>query len=247
MTLKDWQKQYLKIKKTFRYSQELDQESALILDSIIKKPVSLKNIEKIIQGKTVFVIGAGPSLSSSIQFLKKFKNVPKIVADGAAVALTENHIVSHIVVTDLDGDEKTLKQLGKTKTIFIVHAHGDNIEKLPFSENFQNCLGTTQVIPVGSVKNFGGFTDGDRCVFLARYFGAKNIILVGMDFGNKIGKYSQTKDSDRKVKLKKLATGKKLLEWLASKNQRGLFTIGTTPILGFKKINFDQINDIIIT
>lgn len=246
MTLEEWRKQYFMIKKTFGYSEELDQESAIILDSIIRKPVSLRKIEKIIKGKTVFVIGSGPSLPSNMDVLKKFREIPKIVADGAAVAMAENHIIPEIVVTDLDGDEKTLKQLGKKKTIFVVHAHGDNIGRLPFSENFKNCLGTTQVMPFGKVKNFGGFTDGDRCVFLAKYFGAKNIILVGMDFGKKIGRYSQTKDSERRLKLKKLRIGKRLLEWLASKNQIGLFTTGDA-ISGFKTIKKEQIKDIIIT
>ena len=44
-------------------------------------------------------------------------------------------------------------------------------------------------MPTNNVYNFGGFTDGDRSVFLAEELGASQIILVGMDLGNKIGKY----------------------------------------------------------
>ena len=37
-----------------------------------------------------------------------------------------------------------------------------------------------------------------------------------MDFGKKIGKYSETRRSDRKRKLMKLKRGESLLEWLSS-------------------------------
>ena len=60
-------------------------------------------------------------------------------------------------------------------------------------KKMKNCIGTTQTNPFNKVQNFGGFTDGDRGVFLASYFNAKKIILFGMDFGNQIGKFSNTK------------------------------------------------------
>ena len=39
--------------------------------------------------------------------------------------------------------KKSLKKIAK-KSIFVVHAHGDNIEKLEFVKKFKNCVGTTQ-------------------------------------------------------------------------------------------------------
>ena len=102
------------------------------------------------------------------------------------------------------------------KSIFIVHAHEDNIEKLEFAKKFKKCIGTTQSNPFNKIQNFGGFTDGDRGVFLANHFDAKKIILFGMDFGEKIGMYSNTKKSDRKIKLMKLHRGELLLEWLSN-------------------------------
>src|SRR3989304_4366110 len=111
-----------------------------------------------------------------------------------------------------------IKKIGKGKTIMVVHAHGDNFDKLELVSKFKNCIGTTEAKSFGKIHNFGGFTDGDRCVFLAKHFKAKKIILFGMDFGNKIGKYSKTKITSKKTKIKKLRRGKKLLEWIASKN-----------------------------
>ena len=96
-----------------------------------------------------------------------------------------------------------MKKIGKTKSIFVVHAHGDNIQKLEFVKNFKNCIGTTQSTPFDKIQNFGGFTDGDRGVFLANHFQAKKIILFGMDFGERIGKFSETKKR-QKNKIKKI-------------------------------------------
>ncbi|HET6517666.1 MAG TPA: 6-hydroxymethylpterin diphosphokinase MptE-like protein [Nitrosopumilaceae archaeon] len=240
MAIAGWEKKYNEIIKEFGYDKQQDHESAILLDLIIKNPVQLKKIRKIISKRSVFVIGAGPSLSTSIQYLKKYSKIPKIVADSATKPLLENKIKIDIVVTDLDGDEKAIKKIGKSNSIMVTHAHGDNIAKLQIVENFKNCLGTTQAKPFGKIQNFGGFTDGDRGVFLAHYFGAKNIILIGMDFGKVIGKCSKTKKSERKIKLKKLNRGKKLLEWLATKRRSGLYTTSKS-IRGFKKISFKEI------
>jgi len=240
-----WEKRYLLILKELGYSQKKDRESAIILDSILKKTNTTEKILKLIEGKTVFVIGSGPSLSNAIPKLKKLKKSIKIAADSSLKPLVDNGIIPDIVVTDLDGNENTIKKIAKTKSIFIIHAHGDNIEKLELVKKIRNCIGTTQSNPFNKIQNFGGFTDGDRGVFLANYFGAKKIILFGMDFGNRIGKFSNTKNSDRKIKLKKLEIGENLLIWLSTITKSELFTT-SKPIKGFKKISYKDL-DIIIT
>jgi len=245
MMISGWKKRYLLILKELGYSQKKDRESAIILDSILKKTNTTGKILKLIEGKTVFVIGSGPSLSNAIPKLKKLKKSIKIAADSSLKPLVDNGIIPDIVVTDLDGDENTIKKIAKTKSIFIIHAHGDNIEKLELVKKIRNCIGTTQSNPFNKIQNFGGFTDGDRGVFLANYFGAKKIILFGMDFGDRIGKFSNTKNSDRKIKLKKLEIGENLLIWLSTITKSELFTT-SKPIKGFKKISYKDL-DIIIT
>ena len=162
------------------------------------------------------------------------KNVVKIVADGAVRALLEKNIKPDILVTDLDGDLKSIEKIGKTKIPIIVHAHGDNYEKLEIVKKFRNVVGSTQTKKIGKVENFGGFTDGDRCVFLAEYFNASKIVLIGMDFGHKIGKYSKHRIVDRKIKIKKLKFGKKIVEWIGTKSKADLFS--TNRIKGYKII-----------
>ena len=243
MTIIGWESKYREILKDFGYSRKKDSQSCKLLDSLLPKKTKIKKIRDLIENKPIFVIGAGPSLQSCIPILKKHKKITKIVADGATKAIIENGLKPDIVVTDLDGDITSLKKAGRTNTIMVVHAHGDNSEKIHFVKNFRNCIGTTQTKPVGKVKNFGGFTDGDRCVFLANHFKAKKIILFGMDFGTRIGRYSKTRVVDRNIKIAKLQRGKKLLEWLAQKSQSELYS--TTRIEGFMKINFQDIDNVI--
>ena len=244
MNLKGWQKKYLEILSEFNYDRSREIRSAKILDSLIKTRLPLSKLERKIRNKTVFVIGAGPSLVSSLPQIKKFKKFTMIVADGATQALIENQIMPDIVVTDLDGNMDYLKKASKSNSIMIVHSHGDNINKLPYAISFKHCLGTTEDKPIGRIRNFGGFTDGDRCVFLANHFGASRIILIGMDFGTSIGKYSKEGIHKKEIKLEKLRKGKSLLEWLASGSNAELYTT-SKPIEGFKNIEFTDLQKLV--
>ena len=240
-----WKKRYSDILKEFKYSEKKDIESAIQLNSFLKKSNINEKIIRLIEGKTVFVIGSGPSLLRAIPRLQNYKKSIKIAADSSLKILIENGVIPDIIITDLDGDESTLKKIAKTRSIFVVHAHGDNIEKLKLAKNFKNCIGTTQSNPFDKIQNFGGFTDGDRGVFLANHFKAKKIILFGMDFGKRIGKFSNTKKIEKKTKLMKLKKGESLLEWLSTIAKSELFTTSKS-IKGFKKISYKEL-DIIIT
>ena len=67
--------------------------------------------------------------------------------------------------------------------------------------------------------NFGGFTDGDRAMFLAIELGAREMVLAGMDFGTVVTKYSrpdidgETGPADE-IKTKKLIYAERLLNWI---------------------------------
>jgi hypothetical protein len=243
MTILGWESKYKEILKDFGYSRKKDNQSRKLLDSLLPKKNPIGKIRDLIENKPVFIVGAGPSLPSCISILKKYKKITKIIADGATRAIIENGLKPDIVVTDLDGDITSLKKAGRTNTLMVVHAHGDNTNKIHLVKNFKNCIGTTQTKPVGRVYNFGGFTDGDRCVFLASHFKAKKIILLGMDFGTRIGKYSKISVVNRNTKIAKLRRGKKLLEWLVQKSKSEFYS--TTKIEGFTKINLRNIDNII--
>ena len=229
-----WKTKLKEIRKEFGYKERDDFLSAKRLNSMLENTFSKKQLQDLIEDKTIFIIGAGPSLSKSLVYIKKCKNVTKIVADGAVRALLEKGIKADILVTDLDGDLNSIKKIGRTDTPIIVHAHGDNYDKLEIVKEFCNVIGSTQTDRFGKMVNFGGFTDGDRCVFLAEFFNAKKIVLVGMDFGQEIGKYSKHRIINRKTKIMKLKFGKRILEWFATKSKADLYS--TKKIKGYKMI-----------
>ncbi|MEW6603797.1 MAG: 6-hydroxymethylpterin diphosphokinase MptE-like protein [Thermoproteota archaeon] len=237
MKFAEWFPYYQGIRAEFGYSTEQDQEAARILSGMIKKKaLDPKVLEKKIKGKNVIVIGAGPSLedSKTFKFIKKNKAAVKIAADGAVQFLIENKVKPDIVVTDLDGDPAALQKAEKGGAIMVVHAHGDNTIMLKkLVPKFKKLVGSTQVMPVENVHNFGGFTDGDRAVFLAEEFGAKKIVLVGMDFGDSIGKYSKKKVKDAELKKQKMHAGRRLLEMLAKQSRSELADTAKKPIKGF--------------
>lgn len=235
MRFTEWFPYYQEIRQQFHYSTEKDQEAANLLSRLIKrKALDLKTIENKIVGRRIIVIGAGPGLESNINFIKRDRNSVKIAADDTVRALIENNITPDIVLTDLDGDISFLRKADKRGSVMVVHAHGDNIDALKkVVPTLQHVIGSTQVMPVTNVYNFGGFTDGDRCVFLADELGAKEIIMVGMELGDDIGKYSKTPIEDFELKKQKLKSGKRLLQMLAKHSNSMLFDTSEKPVKGF--------------
>ena len=235
----DWFPYYQDIRQQFGYSTEKDQNAASILSNMLKKKsLDLKMLRRKIAGRHVMVIGAGDSLIRNIKFVKKNRKFVKIVADGATEALIENHIKPDVVVTDLDGDTSFLRKAERVGAIIVVHGHGDNIEELKkIVPTLRRVIGTTQVMPVENVYNFGGFTDGDRCVFLADEFGAEEIVLVGMEFGDRIGVHSKRSVDNIQLKIDKMKAGKRLLEMLAKRSRSRLFDTSRKPIRGFSSLS----------
>jgi len=224
MDFKKWEIYYRKILKDFIFSAEDDEKSACILDQILenKKVLPLKKIDDLIKDNDIVVFGGGSSLKKSFEkHIDFIKNKIKITADGATTLLIENDVHPDIVVTDLDGKIQDQLKANNEGSIVIVHAHGDNIKnikKIVTKFNGQ-LIGTTQTNPKKYINlhNFGGFTDGDRAVFLADHFKAKKIFLIGFDFNGKIGEYSFTKNF--KIKNKKLEWCKFFIEQIMEKNK----------------------------
>ena len=240
MRFRGWERKYGEILREFGFSRKEDLRAAKILDSILDYKHPLGEMDRKIRDRPVFVIGAGPSLSSCLATIGKYRHVTKMVADGAVRALIEKGIRPDIVVSDLDGNLEYLKKSSKMNAIMVVHSHGDNIGRLPIAMLFRKCIGTTEARPFGKIRNFGGFTDGDRCVFLATNFAPRSIVMFGMDFGKKIGSYSKDGTYDKKMKVAKLAKARSLLEWLATKSDCGLYTT-SEPLKGFQKISFADV------
>ncbi|MGQ9468359.1 MAG: 6-hydroxymethylpterin diphosphokinase MptE-like protein [Nitrososphaerales archaeon] len=244
MEFKEWQPWYDKIASAFKFNKNEDQRATDILSDLIQKNyIEPFDIRAIIYDKPILVFGAGPSLEDDIHRIEKAGLLDKLIiitADGATSALIEiANKVPHIIVTDLDGRFEDLLSANRRGSFIIVHGHGDNIPQLlDCIPKLTKILGTTQVEPRPRVYNFGGFTDGDRAVFLAAAMGAKMITLAGMDLGRTIGKYSKQYVISPERKLLKLKFCKKLLEWLALRAKIGLYNLTShgERIKGFKDV-----------
>ena len=221
-----WEKYYTEILDDFGFSREADEKSAKLLDEILSTEgcLTLNDLAEIVGFSDKFIVfGAGPSVKEHILDLKEnydLKEYVLVAADGATTALIEERISPDIVVTDLDGNIDDILLANLRGANIAVHAHGDNIERIAtLTSFFNNVIGTTQAQPVGNLYNFGGFTDGDRAIFLAVALGASEIILAGMDFGDIVTKYSRPNlENDLspadEFKKKKLVYAEKFTNWI---------------------------------
>ena len=221
-----WEKYYIEILEDFGFSRSGDEESAKILDEILSTEgcLTLDDLSQIVGFSDKFIVfGAGPSLKEHVRMLKEdydLKNYVLVSADGATTALIEERLVPDIVATDLDGKIDDILLANLRGANMAIHAHGDNIDKIAsLTSFFNNVIGTTQAQPIGNLYNFGGFTDGDRALFLAVALGASEITLAGMDFGTRVTKYSRPNlevdvaDADE-FKRKKLKYAEMFTDWI---------------------------------
>lgn len=221
-----WEKYYKEILDDFGFSRENDEKSAKLLDEILSTEgcLTLEDLKGFVDFSDKFIVfGAGPSLKEHVKFLKENYDLTDYVlvaADGATTALVEERIAPDIVATDLDGNLDDILLANFRGANVAIHAHGDNMDKIakltPF---FTSVLGTTQSQPVGNLYNFGGFTDGDRAMFLAVALGAEEITLAGMDFGDIVTRYSRPNiETDiaqaDDFKKKKLGYAEKFAQWI---------------------------------
>lgn len=221
-----WERYYKEILDDFGFSRSGDENSAKVLDEILSEEgcLTLDDLSQIVGFSDKYIVfGAGPSLKEHIRFLKEnydLKDYVLVSADGATTALIEEKLCPDIVATDLDGNIDDILLANLRGANIVVHAHGDNLDAVvKFTSFFNNVLGTTQAQPVGNVYNFGGFTDGDRAIFLAVALGASEITLAGMDFGDIVTKYSRPNLSTDLAeaddfKKKKLRYAEELTQWI---------------------------------
>ena len=221
-----WEKYYKDILEDFGFSRSKDEESAKLLDEILSTEgcFTLEELTERVNFSDKFIVfGAGPSIKAHVKMLKEeydLSDYVLVTADGATTALIEERICPDIVATDLDGNLDDIMLANLRGANVVIHAHGDNIDKIAtLTAFFDNKMGTTQAQPIGNLYNFGGFTDGDRAIFLAVALGASQIILAGMDFGTKVTKYSrpnldvEVADADD-FKRKKLMYAEMLTDWI---------------------------------
>ena len=203
MKFEEWEPYYKAILEDFGWTPEGDEEAARIMAPLLPDPApALRRLKKLIKGRDVLVCGKAPRLEDDLKSIDR-SQYTVIAADGATSTLLAAGIVPDVIVSDLDGSHADLLKANMQGAIVLAHAHADNIpavrEMVP---ELKDVIGTTQARPFDHVYNFGGFSDGDRCVFLAKEFGAASITIIGFDL-------SDTNVTPKK--LKKLKWARKLL------------------------------------
>lgn len=204
MDFEEWEPAYQAIRRDFGYDRAADRRGRDVLAGLVP-PFDEGRLPDM-TGATVGIAGAAPRLTED---LGRLEDVDVVVAASAAVQRLRTHGISvDLMVTDLDKTPETARTLTREGVPVAVHGHGDNIpilrEEVPTFDT-SHVLATTQVEPVDHVKNYGGFTDGDRSAFLADEFGAATLQFAGWDF-----KDPTVSDEKRR----KLVWAARLLRWL---------------------------------
>jgi len=228
LNLKDfqtWIHLYDIIREDFGFIDELDSFSASLLSLMLQDYISkvregIRKLRELIRGMNVLVVGAGPECVNLRKHISNYDLV--IAADGALRCCMDENMTPEIVVSDLDG--LSIKELLGFDGVIVVHAHGDNVVNLltfipSLKESNKLIVGTHQSstnYPLLYV--FGGFTDGDRAAYLANYFNARKIGLVGFNFSGVVGKYSKPYLTDDiiawPIKRRKLYWARRLITLL---------------------------------
>ncbi len=206
MEFEEFEPVYEAIRREFGYDRGADEHARDVL-AALSGPFDPDRLPDV-AGDVVAVAGAGPSLGEPADVERAGAADAVFAASTAADELEAAGVDVDCMVTDLDKNPGTVRRLTHAGTPVAVHAHGDNVPAL--RAVVPDCadayvLPTTQVAPRGPVRNFGGFTDGDRAAFLADHLGAGRLAFVGWDLDD------PTVDG---VKARKLAWAERLLYWL---------------------------------
>lgn len=202
-----WRPVYREILADFGFDSDADERGRDRLAELTV-PFDIDRLE-LLAGETVCIVGAAPTLLDELDTVRAADRA--VVASSAAKTLREHGLTVDAMVTDLDGAPETSVELTHEGTPVVVHGHGDNV---PLLERWvpemdpEHVLATTQAEPRAHVHNFGGFTDGDRCAFLADAFGAGELTFAGWQFDD---------PSVDAMKAKKLRWAARLLGWLETR------------------------------
>ncbi|MHA2378587.1 MAG: 6-hydroxymethylpterin diphosphokinase MptE-like protein [Candidatus Thorarchaeota archaeon] len=229
MEWKEWEPLYDSIVNRLNLDSQADRKATAVLSRLLqdKDPEpTLRQIKELIRGKSTIVCGAGPSLDRHLRDSiapETLQDSTCVASDGAASGLLELGFSCDILVTDLDGDLQSIREVVRRGAIPVVHAHGDNIELVrEVVPTFETVVGSTQVEPTERVFLWGGFTDGDRACHLVSHYEPSGVILAGMDFGDTVGRWSkpghETSYPADSIKRQKLAIAGELLERLMSES-----------------------------
>lgn len=203
MEFRTWEPVYEAIVADFGFDRAAD-EHARDRIADLTEPFDVQRLA--CHGQQVAIAGAGPSLEAEADVARSADAV--FAAATSATRLLAAGVDVDCMVTDMDEPPTTARSLTERGVPVVAHAHGDNLPAVEWDASSfvtDHVLATTQAAPVAHVRNFGGFTDGDRAAFLADALGAAELVFVGFDFDD---------PAVDPIKTRKLVWAQRLLRWL---------------------------------
>lgn len=213
----EWAPVYRRIAEEYGYSLDRERRVADMLLEQLSPPNRVDPLTRLtprLAGRSVVVVGAAPSSGAPpIWAIPPIAPVAVIAADGAAQSCLKGNVVPSVITTDLDGPVEAEVESNARGAFVLLHAHGDNRASIErWAGEFPGEVGGSWAgPPTEALLNVGGFTDGDRAVFLADHVGARSILLFGFDFED----VSAEADSTRRTKRKKLDWARRLVDRVA--------------------------------
>lgn len=207
MDFDTWEPVYERILEDMGYDREGDERARDVYAGMLRSLAGdAFDVSLDFTGDRVAIAGAAPSLEDELDIARRADVV--VAASSAGRRLLANEVSVDCLVTDLDGAPETAVRLTTYETPVAIHAHGDNafaVQTYVPRCRLSAVIPTTQAAPVVPVRNFGGFTDGDRAAFLADHFGASELVFPGWEFDD---------PTVGSTKRRKLQWAKRLLHWL---------------------------------
>lgn len=216
----DWAPTMAAIRAEFGYAETDDRAAALALRDLLPGAHWRELGMQLRNRRHVVVAGCGPGLGATTA--ADFAGNITIAADGATTRLRELGIVPQVIITDLDGRAEDLRWAAGEGARLVVHAHGDNRPELASIVPALGPLvhGTHQVEPaadLASLRNYGGFTDGDRAVLLCEELAVREVRLLGFDFDAAPSPYSNRWDPA--TKPAKLAWARRIVDGVQARGR----------------------------
>ena len=258
MRWSDWKNPYAEIVKELKLDFKADRKASDWLEEYFSnspahKKFLIQQKLRVIFQNPVIIAGAGPSLENDLLILMESSlnlKLSFIAINGATTLFKEKNIIPAAVVSDLDGDLSAIEWAIENGSLTLIHAHGDNLNQVShFLNNFHDIIlksdvwGTTQCKSKNILLNFGGFTDGDRAIFIGFHFQSPLIGLIGFDFGSEIGHYSHFSSpiiKNNRFKIKKFKIALNLISKFYSSHTGHRYNLSSKgeEIIGFPKVSF---------
>jgi len=227
MEYSEWGPHYRRIAEEFGFPFDAELRSADRLESLLPVPARASPLDRIarrLSGRDVVVVGtaAGAGPPPIWRLPTTAPRAAVMAADGATAACLEGGIVPEVIATDLDGTMPAEVVANGRGSLVVVHAHGDNLPAIDeWVPQFPAELaGSWAGPPRPALIDVGGFTDGDRAVFLAEHVRAHRVLLWGFDFEIP----AETETAARERKRAKLAWARRSLDALAARTPVPILT-----------------------